>query len=123
MTIIELSGNITRQTFEDVNKFQQISFNNREQSLKGVIEIPLEIADFREEKDIEIKIESYSPEVIKKYKEGKKHRIIMNVILYNIEIKDDEFSYFFSAGGFILRFTSKKEHEFGDENQFVAAIT
>lgn len=119
MKVIDLSGNITRQNFEEVNKFQQISFNNREQSMKGFIEIPLEIADLRENKEIEIKIENYQPEVIEKYKGSK---IVMNVILYNIDIKEDEFSYYLSAGGFVLRFTSPKEYDFGDGNQFVVAV-
>jgi len=116
---IEITGTITRQDFEDVNDFQQISFSNREEDLKGFIEIPLRFADLRDENEITIVIVNYEKDNVKKYKDSK---IIFNSLLYNLDVNDEYFSYYFSAGGFVLRFTTPKEYDFGDLDRFSIVI-
>ncbi|MFX0113887.1 MAG: hypothetical protein ACFFB3_05030 [Candidatus Hodarchaeota archaeon] len=113
-------ASISKIDLDSDNEVEQIYFEDRDQEISGFIEIPINIFSFSEAdiRAIEVEMRPIEDEIGEKDKDRLK--IAYNATFYQITRKGDTTTRHLSAGGYLIRLTSKRALEIagGEEREF-----
>ncbi|MHA2294770.1 MAG: hypothetical protein ACXAEU_01255 [Candidatus Hodarchaeales archaeon] len=112
-TRIELTGSIRRYDVDPVLKLQRIDLFEPNKKFTFYIEVPLKVVNLEGVDSFKIKLEPEEGQEI----DFNKVKLVLNTDLYSVRTTENEYKYFFSAGGIQFRIYSNEPLGFSMRDQ------